>query len=323
MPSLTSIADNRSSGRSNPRQRTTIVIPAYNEADQIQGLITTLRQMSEPVREILVVNDGSSDGSVSNLTNSVNVRHHPYNIGSGAAIKTGIRTAKGDILIFMDGDGQHDPADIPRLLEHIDRYDMVVGARKQVHHTPWGRNVMNRIYNWLASYVTGFKVDDLTSGFRAIRADRARELLPLLPNRYSWPTTMTLMMLRSGMSVRYVPIHAKPRLQGRSHIRPLRDGIRFFLIIMKICTLYSPFRIFLPVAGSLFGLGLINYAHTFFSTGRFTNMSAVLFTSAVIVFMMGLVSEQISQISLLRQQVRSSDKGQPDGNTDSGQDGDA
>ena len=198
---------------------------------------------------------------------------------------------------------------------------MVVGARTGDQHASRGRMWMNRIYNKLASHVTGFKVQDLTSGFRAIRADTARELLPLLPNGYSWPTTMTMVLLRSGMSVKYVPINVRPRQHGRSRIRPVRDGIRFFMIILKICTLYSPFRIFLPVAGTMFALGLMNYSYTYFSEGRFTNMSAVLLTSAVVVFMMGLVSEQISQISLLRQQVRAPGRKQPGVDADSKKDG--
>jgi hypothetical protein len=218
----------------------------------------------------------------------------------------------------MDADGQHDPADISRLLEHIGSYDMVVGARRPGQHASWARRVMNGAYNRLASYVTGFPIRDLTSGFRAVRAELARDILPLLPNGYSWPTTMTMVLLRSGFSVKYVPIHAQPRQHGRSRIRPVRDGIRFFMIILKICTLYSPFRIFLPVSAAMFLLGLVNYAYTYLTAGSFTNMSALMFTTAVIIFMMGLISEQISQISLLRQQVR-----QPEERTKTGAVGDS
>jgi glycosyltransferase involved in cell wall biosynthesis len=285
-----------------PSAPPTIIIPIYNETDRIQVILQSIAELDKNCQTILV-----DDGSIEEKpkpTNLATIRSHPYNLGSGAAIKSGIRAAKTDVLVFMDADGQHDPADIPKLMDHINRYDMVVGMRSKAQQASWGRGLMNLVYNKLASYVTGFKVQDLTSGFRAVRAETARALLPLLPNGYSWPTTMTLVMLRSGMSVKYVPINVRPRQHGRSRIRPMRDGIRFFMIIMKICTLYSPFRIFLPVAGTMFGLGLINYAYTFVTAGRFTNMSAVLFTSAVIVFMMGLVSEQISQISLLRQQVQ-------------------
>ncbi len=281
-----------------------LIIPVYNESQSISELLAQIDAFGE-IDEILLIDDGSADQlAVSNNRLSVRIISHPYNIGNGAAIKTGIRKAKGSILVFLDGDGQHDPADIPKLLSCMDRYDMVVGARIRKQHASWFRHFINRIFNRLASYVTGFGVEDLTSGFRAIRAETARDLLPLLPNGYSWPTTSTLVLLRSGLSVKYVPINVRPRQRGRSRIRPVQDSIRFFLIILKICTLYSPFRIFLPVSGGMFLLGLINYAHTFFTAGRFTNMSALMFTAAVIIFMMGLISEQVSQISLLQHQVR-------------------
>ncbi len=283
---------------------TTLIIPAFNESQNIIGLLNRVT-VSSPGFQVLLIDDGSFD-SMADLAKAPGLRvlRHPYHIGNGAAIKTGIRAAKGEILVFMDSDGQHDPSDIPELIEHLDRYDMVVGARSAHQQATFPRLLINRIFNRLASYVTGFKIEDLTSGFRALRADTARELLPLLPNGYSWPTTSTLVLLRSGLSVKYVPINVRPRQHGRSRIRPVRDGIRFFMIILKICTLYSPFRIFLPVSGGMFLLGLLNYAHTYFTAGRFTNMSALLLSASVIIFMMGLISEQISQISLLRQHIR-------------------
>lgn len=282
----------------------TVITPFFNEAGQLQELLAEISR-HQPGLERIIVDDGSTDAGKSwRGVDGCKLIRHPHNIGNGAAIKTGIRHARGDVLVFMDADGQHDPADIAALLTHMDRYDMVVGARTAGQQASWGRRWMNRVYNGLASYVTGFRVEDLTCGFRAVRAETARELLPLLPNGYSWPTTMTLVLLRSGMSVKYVPINARPRRHGKSRIRPVRDGARFFMIILKICTLYAPFRIFLPVSGAMFLLGLVNYAYTFFTQGRFTNMSALMFSSSVIIFMMGLISEQISQISLLRRQVR-------------------
>ncbi|MBI5894566.1 MAG: glycosyltransferase family 2 protein [Desulfobacterales bacterium] len=284
--------------------QSSIIIPAFNEGGTIQTLIKAIGA-THPNVDIVLVDDGSSDHPGDHHKGlGARIIHHPYNIGNGAAVKTGIRAAMGDVLIFMDADGQHDPADISSLLEEIGQYDMVVGARNTEQHASWARRMMNGAYNRLASYVTGFPIKDLTSGFRAVRAELARDILPLLPNGYSWPTTMTLVLLRSGFSVKYVPINARPRQHGRSRIRPVRDGIRFFMIILKICTLYSPFRIFLPVSAAMFLLGLINYAYTYFTAGSFTNMSALMFTTAVVIFMMGLISEQISQLSLLRQQVR-------------------
>lgn len=281
----------------------TLIIPALNES-HMDRLIASVPDIGDRLR-IIVIDDGSKERLPEyDDDRRVTIVRHPYTIGNGAAVKTGIRAAKGDVLVFMDGDGQHDPADIGKLLEHIDAYDLVVGARTGSQQASWSRRWMNRLFNRLAAYVTDFRVEDLTSGFRAMRLDTARDLLPLLPNGYSWPTTSTLVLLRSGLSVKYVPVNVQPRRQGRSRIRPLRDGVRFFLIIAKICTLYSPFRIFLPVSGVMFLLGAANYAYTYLTTGRFTNMSALMFSAAVIIFMMGLISEQISQISLLRQQMQ-------------------
>jgi glycosyltransferase involved in cell wall biosynthesis len=290
-----------------------IIIPARNEAATIGAL---LRQIEDCLSgaQIVVVDDGSTDntGQIAHSQGASIVRH-PYRLGNGAAVKSGIRSADGDIFVFMDGDGQHDPFDILKLIDMKADYDMVVGARNGRQHSSWARRAMNGLYNRLAAYVTGFPIVDLTSGFRLLRADTARSLLPMLPNGYSWPTTSTLVLLRSGFSVCYQSINARQRRSGRSRIRPARDGLRFFMIILKICTLYSPFRIFLPVSGTMFLLGAANYAYTYFTDGRFTNMSALMFSAAVIIFMMGLISEQISQISLLRQQMnRGNDSGNHD-----------
>ena len=280
-----------------------IIIPALNEAKTIGTLTAALKQL-DVVGEIIVVDDCSSDKTgKAAAENGAYVIRHPYPMGNGAAIKTGIRAASGNILVFMDGDGQHDPADIVGIVDALNHYVMVVGARNSLQQASWARRLMNGIYNRLASYVSGFPIADLTSGFRALRTETACQLLPLLPNGYSWPTTSTLVLLRSGLSVHYQPINARPRQSGSSRIRPVQDGLRFFMIILKICTLYSPFRIFLPVSGAMFLLGAANYAYTYATTGRFTNMSALMFSVAVIIFMMGLISEQISQISLLRQQM--------------------
>jgi len=203
-------------------------------------------------------------------------------------------------LVFMDGDGQHRPEDIKDMLTYFPDYDMVVGARSKNHQASWGRSLANRIYNLLASYVAKYPIQDLTSGFRAVKSEIAHNFLYLLPNTYSYPTTITLGVLRSGRSVKYIPIHTENRKKGKSKIRVFRDGIRFFLIIAKICTLYSPFRVFLPISFMMFCLGLGYYLYTFFSWGRFTNMSALLFTTSILIFMMGLISEQICQMRFER-----------------------
>ena len=280
--------------------KVSVIIPAFNEAQTIGKLVSKTRNLY-PDFEIIVIDDGSTDNTAAVAKGAgAKVFSHPYNIGNGAAIKSGIRIASGDIMVFMDGDGQHDPDDIEKLLKYFPEFDMVVGARSKGDHASLGRIIGNTAYNWLASYVAKFRVEDLTSGFRAVKADIAHNLLYLLPNTYSYPTTLTLSVLRNGKTVKYVPIKAKMRRSGKSGISMFKDGVRFFMIIIKICTLYSPFRIFLPVSFITFLTGLFYYLYTFCMWGRFTNMSALLFTTSIVIFMMGLVSEQICQMRFER-----------------------
>jgi glycosyltransferase involved in cell wall biosynthesis len=250
-----------------------------------------------PEAEVIVVDDGSSDSTGEAAAEAgARVICHPYSKGNGAAIKSGARAATGDVIVFMDADGQHDPTDITTLLARLaEGYDMVVGARQPGSQASIGRGIANRFYNRLATYMTGHKVADLTSGFRAVRAAKFREFLYLLPNGFSYPTTSTMAFFRAGYSVAYEPIHAAKRV-GKSHLRPLHDGLRFLLIIFKIGTLYSPLKLFAPAAAGLFLLGSLWYLHTFIQFGRFTNMSALLYTGSVVVFMMGLISEQITAL---------------------------
>ena len=279
-----------------------IILPAKNEAAAIGATVekihTQLLQMQmEDEIDVLVVNDGSTDDTAA-VAQAAGARvvHHPYSKGNGAAIKTGARAAAGEVIIFMDADGQHDPADIPRLLEKINQgYDMVVGARQKGSQASVGRGLANGFYNRLASWMTGHKVEDLTSGFRAVRADKFREFLYLLPNGFSYPTTSTMAFFRAGYAVTYVPIHAAKRI-GKSHIRLLRDGTRFLLIIFKIGTLFSPLKIFAPVALAMFLMASGWYGWTWTHEGRFTNMSALLYSGSVMVFLMGLISEQITAL---------------------------
>ena len=279
------------------KTKVSVIIPAYNEAQSIGDVVKKIKTLN-PNFEIVVINDGSTDdtSAVARDAGADLVYSHPYNIGNGAAVKSGIRIATGDILVFMDGDGQHNPEEIANLIKHLPKFDMVVGARSKDDQASLGRAFGNKIYNWLASYVAKFSIQDLTSGFRAIKSDIARNFSYLLPNTYSYPTTLTLCVLRSGRTVKYVPIEAKARKSGTSNIRIFKDGVRFFMIIIKICTLFSPFRIFLPVSFIIFLAGLFYYLYTFITSSRFTNMSALLFTTSIIIFMIGLVSEQICQM---------------------------
>lgn len=273
-----------------------IVLPAKNESGAIGQTIERIKQLNI-THEIIVVNDGSTDSTQAVAEHAgATVVTHPYSKGNGSAIKTGARTATGDVIIFMDADGQHDPQDIPHLLEKIEQgYDLVVGARQKGSQASLGRGIANALYNNLATYMTEQKVEDLTSGFRAVRADKFREFLYLLPNGFSYPTTSTMAFFRAGYSVTYVPIHAAKRI-GTSHIQPLKDGVRFFLIIFKIATLFSPLKMFLPIAVLLFMMATGWYGYTLWNVGRFTNMSALLYTGSIMIFLMGLISEQVTAL---------------------------
>lgn len=273
-----------------------IILPARNEAQGLRKLLPALGQ-HYPDAELVVVNDGSADETISVCTqHKVKVVSHPYTIGNGAAVKTGARAATGEVLVFMDADGQHSPNDIQPMLHKMEEgYDMVVGARRRGTQAGMRRAIGNSLYNRIASWMTGFKIEDLTSGFRVVRADKFKRFLYLLPNGFSYPTTITMAFFRSAFPVAYVPINAGTR-EGKSKLNLIKDGMRFFIIILKIGALFSPMRLFLPVSLSLFLVGLSYYGYTYFSSGRFTNMSALLFISSILTFLIGIVSEQVSSL---------------------------
>jgi glycosyltransferase involved in cell wall biosynthesis len=275
-----------------------IILPAKNEAEGLSRLLPELCA-AFPEAEIIVVNDGSTDNTQEICESShVKVISHVYSMGNGAAIKTGTRNAAGNILIFMDADGQHKPEDIKRLIEKINTgFDMAIGARHMDSHASLGRRVANTIFNKLASWMTGYPVADLTSGFRAVRARHFRKFLYLLPNKFSYPTTSTMAFFRSGLPVAHVPIRAMQRSGNRkSHIRLFHDGFRFLIIILKIGALFSPMRFFLPVSACLFVVGLSYYGYSYYNWGRLTNMSVILFISSLFTFLIGIVSEQVSAL---------------------------
>ncbi|MBS0211847.1 MAG: glycosyltransferase family 2 protein [Proteobacteria bacterium] len=277
-----------------------IVLPAKNEGVALAQMLPSLRTRY-PEADIVLVDDGSTDDTARLATAAgVRVLNAPYSMGNGAAIKRGASAARGKVIVFMDADAQHDPEHIAKLLGKLEEgYDMVVGARDGASQASLGRGLANAFYNRVASWMTGHRIADLTSGFRAVRADKFREFLHLLPNGFSYPTTITMAFFRSAYPVAYVPIPAGARI-GKSHIQPLRDGVRFLLIIFKIATLYSPLKLFVPVAIAFFVTGLGYYAYTFLNFHRFTNMSTLLFSAAVIVFLIGLVSEQITNLTYRR-----------------------
>jgi len=271
-----------------------IIIPARNEAQTIGDLLKTLREL-HPRAEIIVINDGSVDDTARIAANSgARVISSPYPMGNGASVKSGAREAGGDIYVFMDADGQHQAEEVSKLLQVMDEgYDMVIGARSIKSHASKARYLANLFYNWFATWVSGHKVLDLTSGFRAVRAEKFREFLYMLPNGFSYPTTITMAMFRAGYRIAYVPVHVGMR-EGSSHIRPFIDGIRFLLIIFKVGTLYTPLKFFFPISAFFFATGLGYYIYTYIAHHRFTNMSLLLFITAIVIFLFGLISEQLT-----------------------------
>jgi glycosyltransferase involved in cell wall biosynthesis len=275
-----------------------IVIPAKNESAAIAEVVGAARS-EYPEAEIIVVDDGSTDATATVAEKAgAEVISHPESLGNGASVKSGARAARGETLVFMDGDGQHDPRDIARLLEKLDQgFDMAVGARDSSSQASIARLFANGTYNLLASKLSGREIKDLTSGFRAVRAPLFKKFLYLLPNGFSYPTTITMAFLRSGYPVCYEPVEVARRNGNSSHIRPVHDGVRFFAIIFKVATLYAPLKIFLPISGAFFMTGLGYYAYTYFAFGRFTNMSLLVLSASVIIFLIGLISEQITALT--------------------------
>lgn len=277
-----------------------IIMPAKNEAAAIKAAVSGARE-AFPDAEIVVVDDGSTDdtGELAREAGAVVIRH-PISMGNGAAIKAGARAASGEILAFMDADGQHGGDEIKQLLARLDAgYDMAIGARDAGSHASFGRLFANGFYNALASALSGHRIPDLTSGFRVVRAKLFKQFLHLLPNGFSYPTTITMAFLRSGYPIDFVPIKAERRV-GKSHIRPIRDGLRFLVIIFKVVTLYAPLKIFVPASAGFFVTGLGYYMYTYLTLGRFTNMSLLLFSASVIIFLIGLISEQITALTYSR-----------------------
>ena len=274
---------------------TSVIIPAFNEAASIERVIGGLRTAGA-WHQIIVVDDGSGDDTAARARAAgADVVRHPYNKGNGAAVKSGVRRATGEYILILDADGQHQPADAMRLLERLGDYDLVVGARAAATQATAPRRAGNALLNWLAGYLTDRRIPDLTSGFRAARRSQFREFLHLVPNGFSTPTTTTLAFLKAGYSVDFVPVEARQRL-GRSHIRFARDGAKFFLILLKIVTIFSPLRIFVPISLLTFLAGAGYAVWTIVTQSHVTNSSVLLIMLAVVIFLVGLISEQISAL---------------------------
>jgi glycosyltransferase involved in cell wall biosynthesis len=275
-----------------------VVIPAYNEELNIAGVITGIRDALGGAVQVIVVDDASTDktGDIARA-NKAEVIVHPYRKGNGAAIKTGVRQVRGEVVVLIDGDGQHPPEMLPKLLEYMDTYEMVVGARENLFKSSWFRGVGNWMYNKLASYVTNLPIADLTSGFRVVRTGIMKKYLYLLPNGYSYPTTITLAMIKAGYSVKFVPYECRMR-KGESKLNPVKDGIRFFVILLKIATLFSPMKVFAPISGVFIALGVALYIIVFTTASRFPKTSLLLIIVGSMIFLMGLVAEQIAMLRM-------------------------
>jgi glycosyltransferase involved in cell wall biosynthesis len=276
-------------------EQTSVVVPAFNEDGAIGPLIAELLTAAR-WREVLVIDDGSTDDTARQAREAgARVISHPYNKGNGAAVKTGIREASGACVLIIDGDGQHRPADAARLVAHLGAYDLVVGARSSGSQASWTRRAGNSLLNAIAGYLAGRTIPDLTSGFRAARRACLLDFLHLLPNGFSTPTTTTLAFMKAGYSVRFEPIEAASR-RGDSKIKLGSDGVTFFLILLKIITIFSPLRIFVPVSAAAFLAGASYAVWTIATQSHVTNSSVLLILLSVVIFLIGLVSEQISSL---------------------------
>lgn len=278
-----------------PDGSVTFVLPTYNE-EGVGDVVRELRRLY-PSSPVLVVDDGSGDRSAELASAAgAEIVRHPYNKGNGAAVKTGLRSARTEWIVLLDADGQHPPEEAARLIDKLGEYDLVIGARDTRAEVRWWRRVANAAFNRLASYLAGFSVGDLTSGFRAARRSRMLEFLPLFPNGFSYPTTSTLLFLRAGYNVAFVPVKMRFRAQGVSKIHPIQDGSRFLLIILKMSTLYNPLKIFLPLSLLFAVVGTIYGVWTFVVSGRFANGGVLAWMMAIFTFLVGLISEQINAL---------------------------
>lgn len=278
-------------------ERTSVLIPAFGEESSIASLVETVRSIG-PFKEIIVVDDGSTDATAERARAAgATVIRHPYNKGNGASVKTAVRAATGEFIVLLDGDGQHPPEDIPKLTEKLTEFDLVVGARSFASQASLSRGLGNGALNRFGTIVSGFPVQDLTSGFRAARRDRFREFLHLYPNGFSYPTTSTLAFVKAGYNVAFVPIEGKPRSKNsKSKMRPWREGWRFLAIVLRMVTLFSPLRIFVPVSLLFFVLGTGYMGYTIWTETDVTDTSVLLLTASAVLFLFGLLSEQIAAL---------------------------
>jgi len=310
------VADSCNCGQSVKSPTLSVVLPIYQEADIIHDILINLLDVltkSNVTFEVIAVEDGSTDGTAdilqalkSQYAGVLFVVQHPYNKGNGAAIKTGIKMARGDIIACMDADGQHNPQDLLRMLPFMHEYDLVVGARTNKYKGSWFRNFANQFYNRLASWLTQFKIEDLTSGFRLFRASVVKRYVHLFPARFSYPTTSTLAFIKGGHNVKYVDIEVNVRQGSSSKIRIFRDGWRFLLLIFKIIVLFEPLKLFLPAAMALFCLGIFSTVYSSCVLGRLyiPNSGVFLFVVSIVVLLLAFIAEQIAALQIIATEKR-------------------
>ncbi len=273
----------------------TIIIPVYNEEQSIKEVISSVK-IACPHDEIIVVDDGSTDGTPGLLkTMGIRCIRHPYNKGYGAALKTGVRNASHNVVVFMDGDKQHQPNDVHRLAEFVDQYDMVVGARAKGSQVSAFRSSGKKILGLLANYLSGMKIPDLNSGFRAIKKDILMKYMHILPNTFSFTTTITLALIKDGYNVKYVPIKTEKRI-GKSKLRPFRNGFEFILLIMRTTVLFDPLKVFLPISLISAGLGTLDALYYVIFHTSISKSSLLLIFSGLLIFCFGLLADQVSAI---------------------------
>lgn len=296
------MADGKENSQRTGKPLMSVIVPCYNERDAVSDTIS--RILAVPLDlEIIAVDDASADDTLSVLEKlaasnpRMRVLKHPYNMGNGAAVKTGIRDANSDVVMIIDADGQHPPEDIPRFHEKIQTYDLVVGQRSAGTEATVFRNFGNWVFNTFASYVAGCRIPDLTCGMRAMKRDIAMEFIDLFPNGFSLPATSTLSVIKAGYSIAWLPIQS-PKRTGRSKIRPFSDGSKFLLIIVRIAVFFKPLRVFLPISLFVLFLGILDFILTIISEGRLhiSNFAGLMFQSFLLIFLMGLISEQIANL---------------------------
>jgi glycosyltransferase involved in cell wall biosynthesis len=284
-----------------PEPELSIVIPALNESDAIQAVLEDIHSNFRGLHfEVIVVDDGSTDetGSKASLLGARVIRHAQTK-GYGAALKTGIRQARGEYVLTMDADGQHRGSDALRLWQERADNDMVVGQRQGIIHSSLWRMPGKWLLGWLANYLTRQRIPDLNSGMRLFRRATILKYLHICPSGFSFSTTSTMALFNRGCSVAYIPIEVNKRI-GKSTVS-IGTGIDTLILILRIAVLFDPLRLFIPISVSIGLVGAVwNIPYFLSGRGIISTGSTMTILTAVLVFGLGLLCDQISQLRLER-----------------------